>query len=141
MQVVSLDGQVRADFDGDADGMADWWEDTHFGSTNSPVGWAQLDFDRDGWVNLKEFWLNTIPTDRNSALRITRIENLGQDMRLWFTTSTSRRYVVEWSDSPGGPWHEMPPSVEGSGAEMSATDGGGAGFQKRFYRVGVRWPE
>jgi parallel beta-helix repeat protein/predicted outer membrane repeat protein len=67
-----------ADVDGDADGMPDWWELTHFGSTNQtssgdydadqmPNGWeyiwgfcptnaadAMTDYDRDGYPNVYE---------------------------------------------------------------------------------------
>lgn len=89
----------------------------------------------DGWPNLKEYLARTIPTDRNSALQITKIERLGSDVRLWFTTSSGRRYVAEWSDSPAGPWNGMPPEVDGTGVEAPKTDDGAVSSPKRFYRV------
>ncbi|HPA19327.1 MAG TPA: hypothetical protein PLU30_16390 [Verrucomicrobiae bacterium] len=135
LQVVEVAGQVYVDIDGDTDSMPDWWEELYFGMTNAPGGFAGLDFDRDGWSNLKEYLARTIPTDRNSALRITRIEKLGSDIRLWFTTSSGRRYVTEWSDSPAGPWNGMPPNVDGTGSEEGKIDGSAAGIPKRFYRV------
>src|SRR5262245_47017572 len=52
--------------DSDADGVADSWETTFFGSlTNS----ASTDFDGDGSSNLQEYLDGTNPADTNSVLR------------------------------------------------------------------------
>jgi hypothetical protein len=57
---VYMDSQL----DADNDGLQDWWELTHFGSTNAVPG---VDDDGDGFINLDEFLDHTDPRDVNSV--------------------------------------------------------------------------
>jgi hypothetical protein len=59
--------------DGDHDLMADSWEMTYFGSTNSPDGAADLDYDGDGMTTLEEYLTGSNPTNAASCLRIEGI--------------------------------------------------------------------
>lgn len=108
------DPEQRRDFDGDGDGMPDWWE-IKYGLNPFDPGDAHLDMDGDGFTNLEEFLAGTDPTDPDShppyatALRLERIDaepfllrfrsvvtmpdgslrfglNLGGDVRTYFST-------------------------------------------------------
>ena len=59
---------------GASDGLPDDWMITHFGSKTpslANLSRADDDPDGDGYPNLEEFWLGTIPTDATSAHRVT----------------------------------------------------------------------
>ena len=52
--------RVQVPFDGDTDGMPDWWEMAHFGSLTST---ASADADGDGFTNLQEYEGHGDPND------------------------------------------------------------------------------
>lgn len=60
--------------DADGDGMDDWWERRHFGSTNVS---ATADFDGDGFSNVLEFLDQTDPRDVQSLPSPPSITHLG----------------------------------------------------------------
>src|SRR6185503_9037512 len=65
--------------DSDADGVADSWEITYFGSL---INSATTDFDGDGSSNLQEFLDGTNPADTNSVLRHLTIVRDGGSVTL-----------------------------------------------------------
>ena len=75
--------------DADLDGMPDDYEIAH-GLNPDDAGDASLDSDGDGLNNLQEFLAGTDPNDSRSTLRITLIEQFGDDVRITWTTAGGR---------------------------------------------------
>jgi hypothetical protein len=102
---------LPAGADSDADGLADAWELSLFGSTNTLAG---ADPDGDGASNLSEFIAGTSPTNGASNLRLTSSLAQGQ-VRIEFQTivaagagyeGKARHYALESSptlDAAGQP--------------------------------------
>ncbi|MFO7870240.1 MAG: Amuc_1099 family pilus-like system protein [Kiritimatiellia bacterium] len=59
-QLVPKDPDEQKDFDGDGDGMPDWWEIKHGFNPRDPSD-AMQDSDDDGFTNLEEFMAGTDP--------------------------------------------------------------------------------
>jgi len=70
--------------DADGDGMADRWEDSHFGGTDAPDGAADFDTDRDGASNVGEYVAGTDPTNAASCFRLYLEPLGGAGVRLSF---------------------------------------------------------
>lgn len=94
--------------DTDGDGIADWWEQKHFG--NLTTANATSDFDGDGADDLAEYGADTNPKDITSYLKIvSHSHNLSlTQSTLTFTTVPSRLYRIEYSNDLGqsDPWHD-----------------------------------
>jgi hypothetical protein len=87
----------EARLDGDADGLYDVWEVTHFGSTEAAVPGA--DSDGDGVLNSAEFVAGTLPGDSGSWFRIQSIERLDSSTyQINWTAVPGRRYTVYWTN-------------------------------------------
>ena len=84
--------------DGDADGMADEWEITYFGSTEA--GQPHLDGDGDGHGNLDEFLAGTQPNEPNSLFQITEITQTeaGNGFTVSWVAAPGRSYTVHWTN-------------------------------------------
>lgn len=81
----------EAVLDGDADGMHDAWEVTHFGSTEAAL--PEVDSDGDGLSNSGEFIAGSLPGDPSSCFRIERID--GREIS--WTAVPGRTYTVYWT--------------------------------------------
>jgi hypothetical protein len=81
----------EAVLDGDADGMHDAWEITHFGSTEAAL--PGVDSDGDGLSNAGEFIAGTLPRDPASRFRIERIDG----REIFWTAAPGRTYTVYWT--------------------------------------------
>lgn len=120
--------------DSDGDGLADAWEQLHFGNlSRNGAG----DFDGDGFNDLSEFLAGTGPNDAGSALKIlpNPILSIGS-------------VTVEWSSVPGktyrlqfktaladANWTNVPGEITAAGPQTSAVDNTANGQSPRFYRV------
>ena len=93
-----------ATLDGDADGLYDAWEVTHFGSTEA--GLPGVDSDGDGVLNVHEFVAGTLPGDRNSFFRIEQITMAvpGGGCKLSWIAMPGRVYSVYWTDDLRNPF-------------------------------------
>jgi hypothetical protein len=68
--------------------------------------------------------------------RITRIENLGSDVRITFLATSNQNYTVEWSQAlPATAWTAVSNLRSGVNGETSVIDRNTAAFPTRFYRV------
>ena len=90
------------------DSIIDGWRRQHFGSTGN-VGNAadSADPDKDGIVNLLEFATNHDPTAPDSG--VASVTSTGSLLTLSYSRALAAvaagvQFIVEWSDSPGGPW-------------------------------------
>ena len=92
-------------FDGDGDGLPDWWEIQHFGNLTS--SWNG-DFDGDGFSNWAEFIADTDPKDPNSYLRMT-IHNVPGGVRVdWQGGILATQFLQQrWSLETNTPWRDI----------------------------------
>jgi hypothetical protein len=93
--------------DSDFDGMPDWWELLYvFSLTNMA---AATDFDGDGLLDREEYVAGTVPTNRNSCLRITDIDRAGAGKMLvrWLSVTNRVYGMTSTSNLVTGPWTNM----------------------------------
>lgn len=116
------------------------WRLANFGSVgNSGDAADSADPDGDGWTNGQEFLSGTDPKSRASLLRIDQMQASGNDMNVSFPTVLGRTYRVERSANLlEGSWVTVRDNVAGTGGDVSITDPGEAGHERRFYRIVVR---
>jgi hypothetical protein len=92
--------------------------------------------DGDGVTNGQEYLAGTDPSVRTSVLRISEIQQNGDDNTVRFQTVAGRTYRVEASDTlQDGSWTVVQENIAGTGSEISVTDAGGVSHSKRFYRL------
>jgi hypothetical protein len=113
--------------DGDADGIADLWEEVHFGATEACLPGA--DADGDGWSNGAEFVAGTLPGDPGSFFRV---ELRGGNALSW-TPAPGRSYAVFWTDDLRNPFVPLAVGLTGGGF----TDTVHATRPAGFYQVRV----
>ena len=126
--VTALSGRVksggrlnlRAIVDYDNDGLPDWWEADHFGTTATT---GAADADADGFSNLAEFLAGTSPHDAASHLEFASFAagagagGSGADVVVTFATQLDRAYQVEWTDDLlTGIWTGIGGAINGTGA-------------------------
>jgi hypothetical protein len=135
--------QVRkiADLDTDGDGIPDWWMLGYF---DHPTGQdadnslATEDADGDGMSNLQEFLADTNPLDINSALRITAVNFVSNDIQVSWTTRTGKNYRLQSSPTPDGTgnWTNLNSQAAGTGGVVTQNDlGAVTNSLPQFYRV------
>ncbi len=121
--------------DSDSDGLPNWWESLHFGSTTAAV--SSDDSDGDGFTNQQEFNAGTNPRVASSALRISSTEIAGAAFILEFPTVFGKRYQVEFKDDLLiSTWSPLGGPILGTGNEIEQRDAE-APDDNRFYRVGL----
>ena len=88
--------------DSNGNGIPDEWELQYFGSLGVSTNGA--DFDGDGVTDLHEYLAGTSPTDPLSYLGLIAMEQESIDgmMRLSWSSSAGRYYLVRRSSAPGG---------------------------------------
>ncbi len=97
--------------DTDQDSMSDAWEREHFGSLN--VADATTDSDGDTRADVIEYLDQTDPNDPKSTLNILShsLNPAGTELTLTFTTSPTRLYIIETSDTLGPLWNKISPGL------------------------------
>ena len=94
--LLDIEGEiVRAEVDGDGDGLPDDWENFYFGSL---INGATNDADGDGISNLAEYQAGTIPTAATNAFRLLPTQWQGNVADVYFAFASGRQYSVQWSD-------------------------------------------
>jgi len=137
-----IDDDEAPIWDADGDGMADTFEDKHFGGTNEPMGGAYEDWDGDFFVNLFEHIAGTIPTNPASYLGVTSVET-GSVVVTWDSV-TGRQYWVEMTESMlPSLWTNVPEpgymGTWGTGLEIIYTNVAPP-EDEAFYRIRVEFP-
>ena len=127
--------------DADADGIADWWEEKHFGDTTTAN--ATSDFDRDQVSDRNEYLGGSDPQDPSDFFRVVMTE-------VSPATPPLRDVTVEFSSSEGRVYQILVgsglPPVDDSGLGIFAPDPGGRttkvltvnGFTRFFRVVAIR---
>ncbi|MFM7179861.1 MAG: lamin tail domain-containing protein [Verrucomicrobiales bacterium] len=120
----------EAVLDGDADGMFDAWEVTHFGSTEAALPGA--DSDGDGVPNSAEFVAGTLPGDGRSLFKIESIEKLpaAGGYRLIWVAVPGRTYSVEWTPDLQTPFITLTSNVAGGTFTDTLHHAAAAGFYR-----------
>lgn len=123
--------------DSDSDGIADGWEELHFGNLTTAT--ATSDRDGDGQSDLNEYHAGTEPGNASSSLRILS-QSYPSDTQAIFTFSmvSTRRYRVEYDDDLAPPWTDSPLGTfkpPGRGSALANISGLPADAPRRFFRV------
>ena len=99
----------------------------------------QEDTDGDGMVNWQECLCGTEPTNGASLLQLTKIECVGDDMWVTWTTVGGHSYVLQTNAVPNSSgFSDYSPTITVPGTGESTTNwphAGGAALPRRFYRV------
>jgi hypothetical protein len=138
--VSYVGGSVAPDADGD--GMPDAWEIAHFGATNAVDGGAEEDFDRDRFLNIEEYWADTLPDNSNSLLRLTMARSAAGAGRVEWQSVTTRMYSVYRTAGLTAGW-PVEPATSGIAGDPSGTNGFddvGAPPPPVYYRVTTSLP-
>jgi endonuclease I/PKD repeat protein len=73
------------------------WQVQYFGSIDNPDADGSVDADGDGLNNLAEFEAGTDPTNSVSALRITSIARVGDDLGITWTTGIGKTNALQFT--------------------------------------------
>jgi hypothetical protein len=125
-------------FDTDGDGMPNDWEIAH--SLNPLVDDTAENPDHDAYDNWDEYVTDTHPLYGSSrqTFSLELAPGTGEPT-VRFSTSASRRYVVEYHDDlTSGIWQDVAPAVSGTGSEMTIPVG--TIELRRFYRLRIELP-
>ena len=121
--------------DTDADGMPDWWEDTH-GLNRASSNDAALDSDGDGISNLAEYRAGTNPRNAASRLQLDSVTRTPGLAQVGFRAQAGVTYEVRFRNAfGGGAWQKLsdvPSSYYAHDALI--TDPFASGSQ-RFYQL------
>lgn len=126
---------TRSLIDLNGNGMADSWETTFFGGANVPGGGPNADWDGDGVSNLAEYQSGTNPTNANSCLKITSIEQTAPSrFRIQWQSAEKGAYVVICSSNLVN-WLEITNGIPAS-PPVNAIEVMTGAAGRQFFRVG-----
>jgi hypothetical protein len=118
-----------------ADEIPNSWREKYFISPISFDARRDGDPDGDGATNLAEYFAGTNPTDRIDALKVSAtVDGAGKVGLSWHSVA-GKRYLLESSSEPNGPWQGVGTVRDGNGEDLQAMDNQSGGA--RFYRVRV----
>jgi hypothetical protein len=124
---------TRSLIDLDGDGMADWWEEFHFGGT--AVAAAHHDRDGDGMTNLEEYLAGTNPNDPQSRLRIVAFAMQPDDSILLRWQSEDKVDYDLWVSPDLRDWTRMAGRHPGT-PPVNEIEIDPAGQPSGFFRIG-----
>jgi subtilisin-like proprotein convertase family protein len=123
------------DGDSDNDTLPDDYEVSV--GLNPTLNDAALDLDGDGYNNISEYIIGTLPNNGNSFFQAASSVGTA-NVSVAFPTLTGRLYRVERSSSLAlASWSVVEENIAGTGSLTTVTDHGAAIFPKGFYRVVV----
>jgi hypothetical protein len=92
--------------DTDGDSLPDAWEIEH--QLNPQYADGHLDADGDGLSNLEEYQCGSDPQDPQSVLHLERLEYSTHQVRLGFSVTAGRAYILVYRDSlTSGSWIKL----------------------------------
>jgi hypothetical protein len=122
--------------DSDQDGLADTWEQAHFGNLAKN---ASDDPDGDGQSNAVEFLAGTLPNNGASAFTATAVPAGANRMTLGWPSVPGKIYRIESSAAPAGPWNSlMSVNAAASPSTITAQEiDTPSGSPSHFYRISI----
>ena len=126
--------------DTDGDGIHDKWEGIYFPGLGDADG--STDADNDGFLDREEAEADTIPTNKQSLLRIEAFDPAGvAGWRVTWQSVTTRVYhVLRSTTTPeAAAFTVVTSGIPGRVNQTTVTDPEGA-HPVRFYRIGTEWP-
>jgi len=133
--------------DSDGDGMADTWEDRHFGGTNIVAGAPDADWDGDGIANAGEYAAGTDPTNAASCFRLSVELRASGNVRLSFRSveaigdyySGLTRYydLLRSEDLTDSAWHGVSgyTNILGDGSDVVYANRANGGYYRGRARL------
>ncbi len=140
VDVTYPDYTTHKDWDSDADGLPDWWEDLNGLDSSSSVGddGADGDKDGDGMSNMDEFRAGTDPDDSDDYLTVV-IEPISGGVQVEWTAVPDVNYQLESAEKLVPPdWVEKGGLRTANSTVESDTDYDAGSVTSRFYRVRVK---
>ena len=122
------------------DGIGDDWQVQYFGLPPNPAAGPLMDPDGDGQNNRFEWIAGLVPTDANSAFKLSIVRNAGNAILRFGQTVAGRIYTVRYGfdflDVPN--WLPlMGGTVTDIGNQRTVVDPNAAAGPKKFYRVEI----
>lgn len=105
--------------DQNSNGLNDVWELIYQARDLAPTA----DDDGDGFNNYQESASGTNPRDPNSHPPRPDLSVAGANLTLSWSTVSNKQYLIQVSDTPGGPWAAFGTPYYGTGASIDATFG------------------
>lgn len=120
--------------DSDGDGLPDWWEQAHFGH---PTGASPAaDDDHDGFSNLWEFRLGTLPMDAASRFGVVAMESTTNAMTVHWQSTPGKTYRLMASSGLTTPdWVQVGEPITATAETTSQVHALPPGAKQFFYRV------
>jgi hypothetical protein len=124
-------------YDGNGNGIPDWWERVHFGGLG--IACPTCDFDHDGATDWQEYVAGTDPTDPNSVFKLVGVQPAanGEVVVQWKSVA-GKSYAIEKSTDLTAGFYELVPDVFATPPVNSYTDVNPPGATAVFYRIRVR---
>ena len=134
MTVTTTAPAVIVTGDSDADGMPDWWEESHFG--HPTLAMPDEDSDADRFSNLWEFRLGTLPRDAGSRFEVVAMQNGTGSMTVQWKSSPGKTYRLMASTNIVTPtWTQVGAAVNATTNTASQIHTVPADAKQFFYRV------
>jgi hypothetical protein len=124
-------------YDGNGNGIPDWWERVHFGGVG--IACPTCDFDHDGATDWQEYVAGTDPADSNSVFKVVGAQPAtnGEVVVQW-TSVAGKLYTVEKVDGLGSGFYELVRDLPGTPPVNIYRDVNPPGTAQVYYRVRVR---
>ena len=122
------------------DGIGDDWQVQYFGLPPNPAAGPLLDPDRDGQNNRFEWIAGLIPTDANSAFKLSIVGSAQGANLIFGPTVAGRTYTVKYGfdflDVPN--WLPLPGGITTDiGNQRTVIDTTAPGSPRKYYRVEI----
>ena len=124
-------------FDGNGNGIPDWWERVHFGGLG--IACPTCDFDRDGATDLQEYVAGTDPADTNSVFKVISARPMSnRSYEIRWSSVAGKSYAIEKSTGLKAGFYELVTDVSATPPVNTYTDVNPPGSSGVYYRIRVK---
>ena len=133
---VSVTVDLDPELDVDGDGLANGWEETHYGSVTGAL--AAADTDGDGTDSLAEFVAGTDPIDAESLFEVTEsLVSSGTPQLSWASVS-GKLYTVWRATNLVDGFTTIATNIAATAPVNTHVDAAASGLTTVFYSIGVQ---